>query len=710
MADNSVFVAGIADGAFKQALDGVPPWATQITAEKIESWLRKSYGKQSELLSQAIKCCAKKSTGEGPGSAEAKKVADEMGKLGRSLKNQNEEAAKGLKRSKAQGKEDELGLGRNKKVQAVLAGITAAGTKSLDVMSDYIDVYDSLYKSGINVLNGNDSTTDGFKALNQTVLLTGLRLADLKAVAEKYSTSVNAVGFNKFAKTVALSTTALNSLGFSSAEGAELIGALVEAESGFSDIRRKSAEQLSADAIKTAAQFDKLSKTMGVTRQQMLDNLKTTAKSSESTLVAAKWGEKAALNVASALSGVKNDALKDTLLKMASAADPIFTQAYKDLQASGQGVLADQLATIAKSLRTVDPTEIPAILEKLGKNISNSGISSLADQAAGGNASAGASLDLITAIKQQSFAISQATANQDAAAKNTEAAIASFQTQTVKLQAAVEAAIYPTVDQLNILTGALGLFNDALYSAIGKINDSVGNLVGVTLAALSIAIAGITTAIGVFGGSGLTAAVGSFSGSLASIGLVALRVATGLTAIIAVAAGLDALAGKIFGIGDKKIDKTQDDANWDRMSALQKAESGFARGLEKLGSTLFLGNVANEASAARIRDETEYFNKIDGKTKSKETPISVPTTPALSAIKSPTAVEAVKAQNEGKAVSVPGTVLSGDGSPAIPKPGANADINNLLNYQGSVLERILLSTNELVSVNKDILRYARIQS
>jgi hypothetical protein len=45
------------------------------------------------------------------------------------------------------------------------------------------------------------------------------------------------------------------------------------------------------------------------------------------------------------------------------------------------------------------------------------------------------------------------------------------------------------------------------------------------------------------------------------------------------------------------------------MSIGQKIQSGLARGTEKIGSALFMDNIANEGKSSRIKNETEYLNK-----------------------------------------------------------------------------------------------------
>jgi hypothetical protein len=135
---------------------------------------------------------------------------------------------------------------------------------------------------------------------------------------------------------------------------------------------------------------------------------------------------------------------------------------------------------------------------------------------------------------------------------------------------------------------------------------------------------------GLIPGKAVAAGAG-LAGKAASVGRAGLTAAKGLAIPAAIAgaagAGVDYVAGK-FGVGkdeqgnDIKVDRKQDDANWEKMSFGEKLQSGLARGIEKVGSALFLGNMANQASADRIQKETAYLEK--------KRPKNVKPTPAAS--------------------------------------------------------------------------------
>jgi len=97
---------------------------------------------------------------------------------------------------------------------------------------------------------------------------------------------------------------------------------------------------------------------------------------------------------------------------------------------------------------------------------------------------------------------------------------------------------------------------------------------------------------------------GKMTGRLAGVGAGLAMVGAGA----AVDYGLGTLGvGKDEEGNDLQIDEKQDDENWDKMTVGEKIQSGMARGVEKVGSSLFLGNIANEAKSERIKNETKYL-------------------------------------------------------------------------------------------------------
>lgn len=70
--------------------------------------------------------------------------------------------------------------------------------------------------------------------------------------------------------------------------------------------------------------------------------------------------------------------------------------------------------------------------------------------------------------------------------------------------------------------------------------------------------------------------------------------------------------------------EAQDQANWDKASFFEKAQSGVARGIEGVGGFLGADKTVAAAKAARIKSETEYLKSSEAEAKPAETAAVVP--------------------------------------------------------------------------------------
>lgn len=793
MADKSVIIEGIADGAFGE----LPGWATEKTALELEKHLRKSFDVQAKMLSQLIKSAASKGTALTP--EEVKKVSDEIDKWGKSIKRNNEEDAKAFKRKKERNKLDEDGLVSGKKKGAAeslltttLSGLTTIGGKVLGTYKEYIDVYDALYTSGINVLNGVDDTSNGFEVLNRMVNLTGVSLETFQKVANKYSSSMNVVGVQKFSRAVNLSTESFRQLGYSSEQQLELMAAMMESEVGFMRIQNKSAVEIAKDAENLGSQLDKLSKVVGMSREQLQENIKESNKSANAYLIEFKYGIEARQKFTQFTAAFPAE--MKGLLEEALAVDSPEAQAslIRDLHAATLGDIAPQIMMAIKQ-GAVDPEQGLRAIKEIGETLQKTGrMRHLASFVESQEGKRGA--ELLALFSQMSGKVSIATDKQVDSSRKTQESVARFNTEVERLTSTLQAAFMPLVSQVNDAAAALKALNDVTRSQIANTEAETRSWIGI-----GIAIAGVATALilgkgaisSVFSGlgklgpmltngvsvlkyskdvlsnsirwlgskiptlgntikSGATSIGAGLKGVFSYISGIILNAGKGLAssvfsigkkllgpaALFGVAAlggaAADTVLGKM-GVGGKGINEDQDDLNWQRMSALEKMESGLARGIEGLGKIFFLDNLANEAAAERIKNETEYLKRKDvpKNAPSKDfrnsyyTPgasfgaydhgISTPYEPAPTYIIN-TSDDLLKdlkdTLDSGDITDMTDKITKSEMPPpindsALGKQKIGSDINNLLSYQGSILEQILLSTNDLVSVNKDILRYAR---
>jgi len=139
--------------------------------------------------------------------------------------------------------------------------------------------------------------------------------------------------------------------------------------------------------------------------------------------------------------------------------------------------------------------------------------------------------------------------------------------------------------------------------------------------------------------------------------------------------------------------------------SLLSATLGSFKGLDTLQSIVSTINSIDIAKALTFA-ALGKFAGVSLPAPTTPTGVSNPSSPKLSTLDSPS-----KVSTDSK----PGTQSEVAAEPTRPgagieKTAADGSINTALGYQSSILEQILLSTNSLVSVNKDILKYARVNT
>lgn len=200
-----------------------------------------------------------------------------------------------------------------------------------------------------------------------------------------------------------------------------------------------------------------------------------------------------------------------------------------------------------------------------------------------------------------------------------EAEIEALRTKNEQLEKSREAQDIQTTDEggkrgfdwTRIFSGLLDFDANlrGMKNVFGFVIDGMKAAFSGLLAVLSPVTAGIVKLATTIA-SVISSIATSVLPALGAIAKTAMKFAIPGAIMLGVGAGVDALAGTM-GVGGKEIDAAQDDANWEKMSLLEKAQSGLARGIEKTGEFLFLDNMANEAKSRRIKAETDYLAKTE---------------------------------------------------------------------------------------------------
>lgn len=167
----------------------------------------------------------------------------------------------------------------------------------------------------------------------------------------------------------------------------------------------------------------------------------------------------------------------------------------------------------------------------------------------------------------------------------------------------------------SVLTKGASIAGTVARGAGGLIARS-GTAIGGATAKLPGLISTAGSAVGKAASTGLSGALNiakAGASYLPAVGSAAKLAASG-GIMMAGGAAVDSALGAM-GVGGNEIDVAQDDKNWERASIWEKIQSAPARGIEKLGGSVFLDNIANEARQKRITSETEYLDTKEGKSK-----------------------------------------------------------------------------------------------
>ena len=468
MADDSVYVRGVEKGAFVDAMEGLPPWATQKTAEDIELHLRKSLKTQNLMLAQLVKSAS------GGGALNLDDVNGELDKLLKNLKAENADEPKKKKRRK----EEEEAHGKKKKqwkemftienaMLGAFAGIVILGNGVRKAFEENIDTFDLLYRSGVDMVSGMDGARNGFEALQQITALTGVRYTELAKTMVQFSTAVNSFGTGKFAKTLAGASVELQRFGYNTKETGELLGAYLEIQRGYADVNSKTQDEVQKDLVKFGERITRLSTATGMARTKLLENLDAISKSTDAMLLSGQIGEAASQKTQEFISSFADKNVGNAFLKMMTAAIKPLNATFMDFQKIGFGGFGQKLMNFTKSLEGLDPEEAKKRMAEFAES-NKVEMARIAQQAnllkdAGVKEAEGA-LTMVAGIQQSARAYRAVSAEERAKMEETSRATKALQDAQERFRAQMQMTFAPLPEILDMLTSSLKWINDAFQS------------------------------------------------------------------------------------------------------------------------------------------------------------------------------------------------------------------------------------------------------
>ena len=359
MADNSVFITGAATGAFTEALNGLPSWATEDTAEKIQKVLERSLNTQNKTLLAIVagfKGMAAASAGsKGLTPDQIKKLNSELDDLVKNLKKENEFKKKTNKEEKADGEEkkkrrkEEYQIGAG--LLAIQAGMLKLSSEIVSVYAKNIDTFDQLYAAGVNVVSGFDNVSSGFDALRDMTVLSGVRFTELAKTMTKYSSTINVFGAKNFAKTVGQVSASLTGLGYNSKETAELLGFYLESQKNMGNLTSISQDRVQKDLLLFGKRITALSQATGIAKSKLLEEVQALSKSIEAQVLATSVGSAGTQQTLEFIASFTDKKLGQEFLRMMTDQIKPLNATFQNFQKLGMGGFGQKMTTFANSLK-----------------------------------------------------------------------------------------------------------------------------------------------------------------------------------------------------------------------------------------------------------------------------------------------------------------------------------------------------------------------
>ena len=586
MSDNSAYISGIAPEVFETMRDKLPPWATQATAEKMQTYLKQMLGIQTNGFATLAKGMK---NGGMLKKKDVKDLNDELTKLTKGMKEEEKNSKKREKDLEPAHHKYLFGIEGlttgSKGLNIAFAAMAIAGEKVIEVFKQNIESYDKLVAGGANVVSGFDGVGDGFQAISQLSALTGVKLSELAPAITKYQTAINSVGMKKFGQTINDTRAQMSAYGFSNAESAEAFGAMTSAQQRYMDVSGKTNEENNRDLLNFGKNISRLSAQTGIARSTIISNYEAIANSTDANIYAGKVGKDTAESMEEFLASFKDQNVAKEILNLINSQMNALNPMFKSFTAVGMGGFASKMANFTNSIQGMSALGKGQafkrfIDENRGELDRMKPMLQLLAQT--GNAEAQASLDRIASYEAQANATKKMSQEEIDKQEATNAASQNLQKAFQKFTSSLFGLIAPTTGMLESMTKFLDILNGGISWLQQKFIDhpwlqEVVSEGAAAAGALALLVAGLVGAIKVLKWFGL---MGAGKGVAGVAGKATSSIGEGI------GTGLSGLGKGLTGLG-KGLG-----------SGIGAVLTGLANGLKELGSPKVLLGVVSLTGVA----------------------------------------------------------------------------------------------------------------
>lgn len=304
----------MADGVIVEGFGpGVNQWATETTTADILKTLVKLH-KLTEEQAKALKDLGK--SGSGGGSQSISDMEKALKDLERETREQADVTEDTTKKTKDFG-DTLISVAKN-----VAGGIISAVGTFAGALTNQLGMMLEINQAGMNLVSSVDGVASGLGTFSNAAMTANLSFKELNEIQKKYGNTLNVYGVQKFAAASKTFSDKMVSLGATSEESAEFLADYLDLNRQVQLTNSQNLAKQTQQSMTLFENFDGMSKVLGISKQQMLDNVAASIKASTATsfyLQSAGEGvNNAFMNLGSVVSGPETEQLRNALFDLGS--------------------------------------------------------------------------------------------------------------------------------------------------------------------------------------------------------------------------------------------------------------------------------------------------------------------------------------------------------------------------------------------------------
>jgi hypothetical protein len=255
---------------------GLAQWATEATSTEILKTLQKM-----QKLSEAQVKALSGAGGMGPNKKSMDDLENSIADLERSTDNQDKTTKTTTKSTKGLGD----ALVDTTKQLSTWAGGLIGGTLAtlLGGLTEQMFMVAELNASGMQLISANKDVASGMGTFADAAMTANLSFKELIELQKQYGNTLNIYGIQKFASVSKSFASDMKYLGATATESSEFLAEYLDTQRFLGLLEGQNRAQQLKSAKNLFSSFDDMSKVLGISKKQMMDNLQESIKQNSQT-------------------------------------------------------------------------------------------------------------------------------------------------------------------------------------------------------------------------------------------------------------------------------------------------------------------------------------------------------------------------------------------------------------------------------------------